>query len=128
MGIAIQQAELYQNTRRELIERRRIQAALQESEVRFRSLSAFAPVGIYQTNLDGHCVYTNAKWQEIARISLEESLGDRWRQAIHPDDRESMFTTWNQFIAGKSNFSMEFRFLKKSTREIRWVFSWATTM
>ncbi|EDX83215.1 PAS fold family [Synechococcus sp. PCC 7335] len=128
MGIAIQQAELYQTTRRELIERRRIQAALQASEVRFRSLSAFAPVGIFQTDLDGRCIYTNAKWQEIAGMSLEESLGDSWAQAIHPDDRENVFAAWNRSIAEESDFSMEFRFLKKSTKEVRWVFSRATAM
>lgn len=128
LGIAIQQAELYQKTRHELVERRRIQQALQASEERFRSLSAFAPVGIYQTNLEGHCIYTNAKWQEIAGLTLEESLGNSWGQAIHPDDREKVFTAWERFIAGEGDFSLEFRFFKKLEREERWVFGRAIAM
>lgn len=128
LGIAIQQAELYQKTHHELVERRRIQQALQASEERFRSLSAFAPVGIYQTDLEGHCIYTNAKWQEIAGLTLEESLGNSWGQAIHPDDREKVFTTWERFIAGEGDFSLEFRFFKKLEREERWVFGRAIAM
>ncbi|MGD1864941.1 MAG: PAS domain S-box protein [Phormidesmis sp.] len=122
LGIAIQQAELYQTTRRELIERRRVQQALQASEERFRSLSAFAPVGIYQTDLNGQCIYTNAKWQEIAGLTLEESLGDSWAQAIHPDDREKVFKAWTRFVAGDGDFSLEFRFFKEPEQEERWVF------
>ncbi|EDX83108.1 PAS fold family [Synechococcus sp. PCC 7335] len=128
LGIALQQAELYQATRRELVERREIQVALQASEARFRALSAFAPVGIYQTDLQGRCIYTNAKWQEIAGITLEESLGDSWGQAIHPDDRERVFTAWNRFVAGESDFSMEFRFFNKFEKEERWVFGRAIAM
>ncbi|MEO0646173.1 MAG: PAS domain S-box protein [Cyanobacteria bacterium J06650_10] len=122
LGIAIQQAELYQTTHRELVERRRVQQALQASEERFRSLSAFAPVGIYQTDLNGQCIYTNAKWQEIAGLTLEESLGDSWTQSIHPNDREKVFKTWTRFVAGDSDFSLEFRFLKEPEQEERWVF------
>ncbi|MEO1391647.1 MAG: PAS domain S-box protein [Cyanobacteria bacterium J06634_5] len=128
LGIAIQQAELYQTTRRELVERRRVQQALQASEERFRSLSAFAPVGIYQTDLNGQCIYTNAKWQEIAGLTLEESLGESWARAIHPDDREKVFKMWTRFVAGESDFSLEFRFFKQSEQEERWVFGRAIAM
>ena len=128
LGIAIQQAELYQTTRRELVERRQMQQVLQSSEARFRSLSAFAPVGIYQTNPQGHYTYTNAKWQEIAGLTFEESLGDRWRQAIHPDDREKVFTRWEQLIAGESDFSLEFRFYQKAAQSERWVSGRAIAM
>ena len=128
LGIAIQQAELYEATRHELVERREVQAALQASEERFRTLSAFAPVGIYQTDLEGHCIYTNAKWQEIAGMSFEESLGDSWGQAIHPDDRERVFTAWSRLVAGESDFSMEFRFFNALRGEERWVFGQAIAM
>ncbi|MGB7487397.1 MAG: PAS domain S-box protein [Phormidesmis sp.] len=113
LGIAIQQAELYQTTRRELIERRQIQNALQESEERFRSLSAFSPVGIYQADIAGSYTYTNAKWQEMTGLTLEESLGDQWEQAIHPDDKGRVLDAWRRFISGESDFLLEFRFLNQ---------------
>lgn len=127
MGIALHQAELYQRNRQELIERRQIQAALEQSEERFRSLSAFAPVGIYQTDLDGQCTYTNARWQEIAGLTFVESLGDRWVQAIHPDDRARVFAAWRQLVNGESDFELEFRFLTRRGQE-HWVFGRAIPM
>lgn len=127
LGIAIQQAELYQQVSRELLERRQIQSALQKSEERFRSLTAFAPVGIYQTDTEGHCVYTNARWQEISGLTFEESLGDGWERGIHPEDRAAVFTAWSRFVHERRPFSLEFRFLTPQGNE-RWVHGQATAI
>ncbi len=138
LGVAIQQAELYQTTRRELIERRQIQTELQASEERFRSLSGFAPVGIYQADTAGDYTYTNAKWQEIVGLTFEESLGNQWEQSIHPDDSARVLDAWRRFILGESDFSLEFRFLNrdslnwtgidKTASSERWVSSQAIAM
>ncbi|NMF63416.1 PAS domain-containing protein [Brasilonema octagenarum] len=91
--------------------RKQAQEALRESEERFRLLSAFAPIGIFQTDGAGHCLYTNPQWQAIAGLSLQESLGDGWARAVHPDDREQVWAEWNRCTQEGSEFSMEFRFL-----------------
>lgn len=127
LGIAIHQAELYQQNRQELLERRQIQDALAHSEERFRSLSTFAPVGIYQTDIEGHYIYTNARWQEIAGLTFVESLGDQWARAIHPDDREQFFAAWTQLVDSNHNFDQEFRFLTPEGEE-HWVHGQAIPM
>ncbi|MGB3615725.1 MAG: PAS domain S-box protein, partial [Elainellaceae cyanobacterium] len=124
IGIAIRQAELYQQARRELLERRQTQTALEDSEERFRSLTAFAPVGIYQTDTEGHCIYTNACWQKIAGLTLEESLGEGWVQGIHPDDCSTVFAAWSRFVHEHQDFALEFRFLTPQGEE-RWVYGLA---
>jgi PAS domain S-box-containing protein len=111
VGIAIQQSELYQQTRRELLERQQMQEALQESEERFRSLSASAPIGIRYTNADGICLYANACWQEMSGLTQEDCLGDGWTQAIHPDDRDAAIAAWEAAIDREREFSANFRFL-----------------
>jgi PAS domain S-box-containing protein len=111
VGIAIQQSELYQQTRRELLERQQMQEALQESEERFRSLSASAPIGIRYTNADGICLYANARWQEMSGLSQEDCLGNGWTQAIHPDDRDAAIAAWEAAIDREREFSANFRFL-----------------
>jgi PAS domain S-box-containing protein len=120
LGIAIQQSELYQQTCRELLERRQMQDALQASEERFRSLSAAAPVGICQTTADGICLYVNELWQEMSGLSLEESLGDGWIQAIYPNDRIALAMAWEAYIQGKGDFCEEFRLLTPEGK-IRWI-------
>ncbi|MSS73461.1 MAG: PAS domain S-box protein [Candidatus Latescibacteria bacterium] len=76
----------------------RIEGAVQErtselkaSQERFRSLSSAAPIGIFQTDADVQCTYTNEHWQEMAGLSFEDSLGDGWVKAIHPEDRDAVF-------------------------------------
>ncbi|WP_088242388.1 PAS domain S-box protein [Calothrix rhizosoleniae] len=109
------------------MERQRAEEALRQSEERFRSLSASAPIGIYQTDADGICIYTNELWQEISGLTLEESLGRAWVKCIHPEDQEMVTNIWNQFIHGGGEFSLEFRFLT-SQGDVRWVFGRATAM
>ncbi len=111
VGIAIQQSELYQQTRRELLERQQMQAALQESQERFRSLSASAPIGIRYTNADGICLYANARWQEMSGLTQEDCLGNGWTQAIHPDDRATTIAAWEAAIEQEREFAANFRLL-----------------
>src|SRR5262245_54968962 len=53
----------------EVTDRMQVLAALQESEQRFRLLSASSPVGIFQTDATGRVVYTNTRWQEMAGLT-----------------------------------------------------------
>ena len=107
----IQQANLYQQAQRELAEQRQTEAALRESEARFRSLSEASPIGIFQTDVKGYCSYTNARWQALAGLTFEESLGEGWAKAIHPDDQEAVFSYWNQCVREGREYEQQFRFL-----------------
>src|SRR5262249_19696473 len=100
---------------------------LQESEARFRSLSASSPIGIFHCDAAGHNLYTNARWQEITGFTLEQSLGDGWVNAIHPDDRAAVLAEWQQCAHAGREFSFEFRFLRPDG-EARWVHSRAVAI
>ncbi|HEY9633106.1 MAG TPA: response regulator [Coleofasciculaceae cyanobacterium] len=86
-----------------------INAELKESEERFRSLSASSPVGIFLTNVEGLCTYTNPRFQAICGLRFEESLGNGWLQSIHPDDRELVLADWSAWALAKREYSNEFR-------------------
>ncbi|MEB3212332.1 MAG: PAS domain S-box protein [Leptolyngbyaceae bacterium] len=120
VGIASQQSELYEQTRNELSARQQMQAVLEESEARFRSLGAAAPIGICQTNADGTCLYVNPRWCEISGLSFEDCLGDGWLQGIHPDDRTMLATAWDSYLGGRTDSLPEFRLLN-SQGDIRWI-------
>ncbi|HSD11244.1 MAG TPA: PAS domain-containing protein, partial [Candidatus Binatia bacterium] len=60
------------------LERDRAIAALRASETQFRSLSDASPIGIFQTDSAGQCLYVNQRTVEITGLSLEESLGVGW--------------------------------------------------
>ncbi|WP_052049860.1 PAS domain S-box protein [Leptolyngbya sp. KIOST-1] len=127
VGIAIQQAELYAQIRQELAQRARMQTVLQESEARFRTLSAAAPVGILQTNADGICLYANAAWQQMAGLSLENSLGNGWLRAVHPEDRGWVLAAWEAYLEDQRVEQAEFRLLTPQ-RATRWISARAATL
>jgi len=127
VGIAVQQSELYEQTCRELAARTRIQSVLEESEERFRSLSAAAPVGILQANADGICLYSNTHWHQMSGLSVEDSLGNGWLEAVHPDDRKAVSTAWEACLRRIDKGLPEFRLLTPQG-ETRWVSAQVATM
>ena len=112
---------------RDISARKQTEAALRESEERFRSMCTASPVGIFQNDLTGACVYTNARWQEITGLTLEESLGQGWAKAIHLEDCEGVFTEWQKSVALGREFAKEFRFVRP-TGEVCWVHSQASPL
>jgi PAS domain S-box-containing protein len=103
---------------RTLSRHQRAEEALEASEGRFRALCEQAPSGLYATDAEGQCIYTNRKWTEISGLSFTESLGHGWARALHPEDRETVFNGWK--TAAMHEASWEYRLLTPHG-EIRWV-------
>ncbi len=95
-----------------VIERKTIQRALQNSEARFRTISDASPLGIFVSDTVGECTYTNAAYQKISGLTLDQALGTRWSLAIHPDDRQRVLAEWRDAVRGVAPFQTEARFLR----------------
>ncbi|HEY9665397.1 MAG TPA: PAS domain S-box protein, partial [Coleofasciculaceae cyanobacterium] len=105
---------------RDITEHKIAQQKLQENEERFRCLSACSPVGIFLTDIEGHCTYTNPRCQAICGFTFEESLGEGWSQSVHPSDRERVFAEWSHSCREGREYSQELRVMNKEG-EVRWV-------
>jgi PAS domain S-box-containing protein len=66
----------------QITERKRAERALAVSEARFRALATNAPVGIFQTDASGNCVFVNQRWCAIAGLTPEEASGSGWSQTL----------------------------------------------
>ncbi len=104
----------------DLTERRETELALRNSEKRFRQLAEYAPVGIFLTDARGACIYVNRKWREVTGLSQEQAAGMGWIGALYEDDLERVSSAWSSFIAGDSDFTLEYRFIARDGR-ITWV-------
>jgi diguanylate cyclase (GGDEF)-like protein/PAS domain S-box-containing protein len=89
---------------------RLIREAPQISEARFRAMSDAAPLGIFVSDAQGGCVYTNAAYQKISGLTFEQALGTRWSMAIHPEDRQRVLADWSAAAQRDAPFRTELRF------------------
>ncbi len=96
--------------------RKQIEAALRESEARFRAMNESSPLGIFLTNPDGECVYTNIQYQTLTGLSFEEALGNGWSTAIHLEDRDRVFNEWYQAAEQQALYESVHRYRRKDGR------------
>lgn len=68
--------------------------ALAATEARFRTLAEAAPQSIWLADVTGQVIYMNHVWYELTGLPIEQSMGDRWLQALHPADRVGMLEAW----------------------------------
>ena len=112
---------------RDITERRKAAEALSSNELRFRTLTSNAPVGIFQTDAAGKTIYVNETWLEYTGLSYNEAMGDGWNTALHPDDREAQLKQWEERSKKGLESSSEFRLVDKKGN-IRWVIGKATPL
>jgi PAS domain S-box-containing protein len=103
----------------DITDRKHADAALQESEQRFRILSAASPVGIFQTSADGHLLFANESLQHIFELSLEDIAKRSFRPVFHPEDWRQGFELWKKSVRQRQEFTFEFRILTPEG-EVHW--------
>ena len=87
-----------------------MQGALENSEARFRTMSDAFPQGVFVSDSQGGCVYTNEAYQKVSGLMFEQTLGTNWGRAIHPEDRQRVLAEWRQTTADYEPFQTKFRF------------------
>jgi PAS domain S-box-containing protein len=66
---------------------RNVEDALRRNEAQFRAICDASPIGIFLTDENGVSLYSNRANLDQLGLTLEESRGDGWQRALHPDDR-----------------------------------------
>ena len=84
---------------------------LEASEQRYRSLTACSPVGIFELDAAGRCLYTNPYWQAISGLTAEESLGDGWQRVLDQRDAPDYLKARNLALRAGREFDREVRFV-----------------
>jgi PAS domain S-box-containing protein len=92
----------------------------EESEKRFRSLARFAPVGLFLTDPQGHCLFVNERWCEMAGLTPAEAQGEGWARALHPEDRERVIEEWYAAAASGREFASEYR-VRTPAGKVTWL-------
>ena len=70
----------------DITERKRGEAALRESENRFRAMADGTPVIIWVHNAAGELEFINRAYTEFLGVSFEQVQSNGWQPLVHPDD------------------------------------------
>jgi diguanylate cyclase (GGDEF)-like protein/PAS domain S-box-containing protein len=87
---------------------------------RFLDLADQAPVGIFETDVSGACIFVNRRWCEISGLDAATSLIQGWKGAIHPADRERVAREWDAATREGRDSRIEYR-IRRPDGETRWV-------
>jgi two-component system cell cycle sensor histidine kinase/response regulator CckA len=99
--------------RREIARRQETEAALRESETRFRTLNENSLSGIYIID-DGRYQYVNTAFATIFGYAREELIGAVALTVVHPDDRNRVTENIRRRLAGEiESLQYEVRALRK---------------
>lgn len=114
----------------DITDRKRTEAALQESETRFRQLAEGVKEGffVFETGSgddsfeDGHYSYRNPAYWDIRDMAPDDAPGciGRWLLAIHPNDRPRIEVALKRQIQQLTSVEEEYRYVTPSG-ELRWL-------
>jgi PAS domain S-box-containing protein len=98
--------------------KRKAEAALRESEKRFRVMADTTPSLVWMCDKDGRITYQNSRRAEFT--GLDRNAG-AWQEYLHPDDRQDVLLLLSEALKSPASFSMQYR-LRRLDGEYRWMF------
>jgi two-component system, cell cycle sensor histidine kinase and response regulator CckA len=104
----------------DITERKHAEAALMESEGRFRNVADTAPVMIWVTDPNKQFTFFNKTWLDFTGRTMEQELGNGWSRGVHPEDLHRCYETFCSSFDARQNFRVECR-LRRADGEYRWM-------
>ncbi len=103
-----------------LLRSREVEAAVRESEERFRSLVAATSEFVWTMPADGVMETEPPGWARFTGQPWDEARGWGWMDCVHPDDRTRVRRAWEKAVAARSLYQDEYR-LRRHDGEYRHV-------
>ncbi|MGU3537959.1 PAS domain S-box protein [Methylobacterium sp. A54F] len=103
-------------------ERRRTDAVLEASELRYRSLVEVSPQVVWFGDAAGNVTYCNAYWYDYTGLAPGEIGEASWIGVIHPDYGEATRETWLASARSGQPYEVEFP-LRRADGQYRWFLS-----
>ena len=99
---------------------KRAEAALRESEMRFRMIADSAPVLIWMTGMHG-CEFVNQAYMEFLGVREQSEVANYdWARYVHEEDRKQYVTLYLDALRDRGLFDAQFRF-RRSDGQYRWM-------
>ncbi|MFA9445796.1 PAS domain S-box protein [Egicoccus sp. AB-alg6-2] len=93
---------------------------LRASGTQLRQLFETLPQIVWVTRPDGWHVHFNRQWFDFTGLTLEDSIGDGWNHAFHPDDRARAAARWAEATGSGEPYEIEYR-LRRHDGAYHWM-------
>jgi PAS domain S-box-containing protein len=108
----------------DITERKRAEAALRETQERFRIMADGCPALMWVTDAKGGSEFINRAYREFCGKSSEELAGVKWHLALHPEDAPKYLEACERAVREHTPFRGEVR-VRRFDGEWRWFASHA---
>ncbi|KAL8730771.1 MAG: hypothetical protein Q9166_003841 [cf. Caloplaca sp. 2 TL-2023] len=97
-----------------------IRTQSRENDEQFELICDTMPQMLWTTNPKGHHDWFSRRWYEYTGMSVEESAGDGWALAFHPEDVVEAEKRWRHSLATGDQYTTEYR-CRRHDGEWRWM-------
>jgi PAS domain S-box-containing protein len=108
----------------DITERKRTEAALRESEKRFRVMADGCPAMMWVADAQGELQFINRTYREFYETTCEHLQQGKWQSLIHPDDAPKYLAAFQHAVRAHKPFRAEAR-VRRSDGKWRWISSYA---
>jgi PAS domain S-box-containing protein len=98
---------------------KRAEAALRQSEQRFRAVANLGPDFLWISDADGRARWFSQRWYAYTGQTEATALGRGWHAVIHPEDREPTMARFRQVVEQGEVYSHEYR-IRGQDGSYRW--------
>jgi PAS domain S-box-containing protein len=94
---------------RDITQRKRAEAALRESEARFRALANTVPDVVWTADPTGAITFANDRWFGFCGITPQQNARQWPELVLHPDDRDRCIEQWTRALHDGTDYEIEVR-------------------
>ena len=102
------------------LERARAEAAVRESEARFRTLANGLPIMVWVADTEGRGDFANQTYLEFFGISADQAAEFDWRAVVHPEDRDAYVGAFVRALTSGQTLSARAR-VRRADGRWRWI-------
>ncbi|MBM6592466.1 PAS domain S-box protein [Microvirga pudoricolor] len=106
----------------DITERKRSEAALKESEERFRIIANSAPVPMWVSGPDSRREFVNHAYCSFIGLPYEQAIAVDWTDILHPEDGDRILRNHAENLTSEDAITLEARF-RRGDGQWRWLHS-----